>query len=585
MRFSTLSLILLAIISSSNLSCTRAKSDNSQIVISVEDFKKTTSTTCTKCLKFLAVNVSGPGIPNTIYANLQHENFSEEGTQLTAGEIVLDVPSGEGRLIEMVAAYAETSAPITVSYGSQVTTISGTSNVVTIPLDSLGEFRGGAIVGRYLTSTNSGPTGNVSIALRPKPNMPRFTLLKTSIANGWFNFFASENFKISYILDDGTEIFSDVSLDENFKETDLVGKTQVARVSRPTTYFEEVSGNWIQVIEEEHSDVVFGFFFANGLSDPNKKVCKEPGPVTLSKLARNAAGSLLDYNPAPTAISDGVNVHGGTTCTLFPHKFTEDTISITSHQFNGEGNDTAQSIHGAFTHKLNGTDMSKYTRTGNTFQFPVLPDLFGNGKLYNEIKIFSITPEPASRDNIRCDNTELSNLGYSELTLTGVAAISTSANSNTISVTTANSIGANQHLVVCPAKDGQMNGFGGQYIGDITPYAFLTFDHGSSYNFGDNLPHTSVTRIMTLTNSGGASAYISYVSNLSTPFMFLGGYPGNGGDCPSYPGTLAANTSCSIAVKFTPTDNTPHNQPLMINYSDAAYGATTLSTSFTGQGM
>lgn len=567
--------VLLAVVSLFHISCTRAKSDNSQIVISVADFNKATLSSCTTCLKFLAVNINGPGIPNTIYAKLEHNDFQEEGTQL-AGEIVLEVPSGDGRLIEMVAVYTNTNQNITVSYGSQLTNISGSSTVVSIPLDSLGEFKGGAIVGRYLTGTNTGPTGNVSIALRPKPNMPKFTLLKTSIINGWFNFFASENFEMSYILENGKEIFSDVSLNEDFKPSDLVTNTQVARVVRPSTYYEYNNMSWNQQVGE-YSDVVFGFFFADGITDASKVVCKESSVSPLSKLSSNSSGSpLLNYNPLAPVPGD-VNVYGGTTsCSLDPQKFTRDTISLTHHQFNGEGNNTAQSLHGAFSLKLNASNMSKYNRNGNTFEFPTLPDLFGAGNLYDSIKLFTAANEPSSRDYLRCESSELTDMGFSEVSLTGTATIG----SESISVTTASAIG-NSYLIVCPTKDGFMNGMGGQYIGEISPYALITLAHGNIFDFGVVADMTSTTATLTLTNSGLQQATGINSPPLVAPITYVGGsFPGTGGTCS---GVLAAGSSCTIDVEAylsAAPANTPYPQTMTINYHDG-YATKILTSTVT----
>jgi hypothetical protein len=348
-------------------------------------------------------------------------------------------------------------------------------------------------------------------------------------------------------------------------------------VTRPVTFYQYNNSTW-ELQTGEYSDVVFGFFFANGVSDANKKVCKESSTATLTRLSSNSAGSpQMIYDPSINGAGQ-VNVYGGTTsCTLEPHKFRQDTISLTHHQFNGEGNNTAQSIHGAFSFKMNGSDLMKFTRNGNTFEFPTLPDIFGAGKLYNGIKLFAAATEPSSRDYLRCETTELTDMGFSEVSLTGTPTM----NAASVSVTTSSALGT--YLMVCPTKDGVMNAMGGHYIGEITPYALLALSHGTTFNFGLVPLSPSTTATMNLVNSGLQQATGINAPTLVAPITFVGGsFPGTGGTCGA---TLAAGATCSINIDILPpVASTSYTQPMIINYHDG-HGTRVLNSSITGTSL
>lgn len=83
--------------------------------------------------------------------------------------------------------------------------------------------------------------------------------------------------------------------------------------------------------------------------------------------------------------------------------------------------------------------------------------------------------------------------------------------------------------------------------------AYLVVNGKVSHNFGNKNTATNTDVELTLVNQGTKDATnIAVSTSLSAPFSFLGGsYPGTGGTCPT--GTLAAQTSCSIWVRYSPT--------------------------------
>ena len=165
----------------SSVACQRAAEEKSTLIISLPPSEKVGSLSCSTCLKFMAVNISGEGISSTIYAKKEHGDFSELGTEISP-EIEIEVPVGKQRLFQVVAAYSDADDKIEVKYGTATADLSGSTNQVALTLSSLGNFEGGHIAGRYLTGSNIGPTGVVNINLIPAPGLRAFTLFKTNIS-------------------------------------------------------------------------------------------------------------------------------------------------------------------------------------------------------------------------------------------------------------------------------------------------------------------------------------------------------------------------------------------------------------------
>lgn len=90
----------------------------------------------------------------------------------------------------------------------------------------------------------------------------------------------------------------------------------------------------------------------------------------------------------------------------------------------------------------------------------------------------------------------------------------------------------------------------------------------TTYNFGAralNLPHSLKIK---LTNIGGAPAtQLRSSQNLSAPFNFSGGFPGDEGSCGT---TLPAGQSCTLAVGFSPSSTAITTSALNLAYFNGA---------------
>jgi hypothetical protein len=109
--------------------------------------------------------------------------------------------------------------------------------------------------------------------------------------------------------------------------------------------------------------------------------------------------------------------------------------------------------------------------------------------------------------------------------------------------------------------------------------AALSISDGPTYDFGLRANGASVTHTFTVTNNGGVAA-TSVAGNLpGAPFSYPGvSFPG-GGNCGT---TLAAGTSCTVVVAFSPTVSGPASAALTVMYNDGAVAGRSASVSLSG---
>lgn len=99
-------------------------------------------------------------------------------------------------------------------FALQSVTLDQPEQTVVLSLQAPRQFLTGEVAGRYLSTTNGGPTGDIEYNIKIKSHLPPIKLGKkmdnSYIVNGWFQLFSlrSEDvLGIEYLLPDGTNIF------------------------------------------------------------------------------------------------------------------------------------------------------------------------------------------------------------------------------------------------------------------------------------------------------------------------------------------------------------------------------------------
>lgn len=574
--------------------CTRSNPDSTSVALQLPTYSKVNSLTCTMCLKRIIVNVDAADLSKIVYKQV-HPNFQDSTSELSS-EVIIDVPAGLARKFQIIAVYRDTAGLIDIQYGTlTLDLLSVDPPPVNLVLTNLGQLKGASIVGRYLTAADAGPTGLVSVSLYHEASGMEVEFDKADMINGWFDFFASENFLMKYTMADGTLLFGNpVNLNS------FTASNNVARLHMPNNYFRTNDGSWnagsIEHVTEYH-DVLYGFFGASALVN-SKKICFEgtSTPQNMSKMASTdvaPASNLLTYYQSNTPAasiyaSGGLNswsnaVDCSSTDVTSADRHTANAIFVSKKQLDGNGNDNAKGLGGAFTFistNASGDISRAAVNASGDISLKALPSVFGvvagvntaAATGFDGIRVFknSVTPVNGGYDGFKCNLVSLALMGFSEIPAT---LLNISIAGNIVKFNTGAQALVSDGLIVCPTQYGLLREIGGIYLRNMTN-AFVTGTAPATFNTG------TLLQSVTFTNSGNGATKITpaITAGTNNQFNYVGGtYPGLGGTCGT---VMEAKSSCVVKIAYVPVAGTSSSL-LNLNYNNG-YMSSNASVALTG---
>ncbi|MBX9769689.1 MAG: hypothetical protein K2X47_20595, partial [Bdellovibrionales bacterium] len=157
-------------------------------------------------LGHVVINVTGPGMPPLICHFEKSRNKKTGPCDFSAFPLVIvNVPSGTSRLIQLGLAYESASSGLTLRYADSIQSLSPGTNEIVLEVTTIAEGEQGHVQGRYLSSPSGGPTGRLDVKVRPPNGRPSMTLMNTEIFSGWFQAFSMSGIDFEYVVN-GTEL-------------------------------------------------------------------------------------------------------------------------------------------------------------------------------------------------------------------------------------------------------------------------------------------------------------------------------------------------------------------------------------------
>lgn len=473
-------------------SCERAAREQSKVVFNLASIKDVgAASSVNKKLVGYFVNVSGSDISPKIVKNDKLSNINDTSGGGLNSTIELIVPSGRARYIQILGIYriedgGSLDGTLEAQYGEipaiDIFGVDPPAIEISLEILGTGGFKAGSVVGRYITKNtlgvDYGPTGFVNIGIIPEKNGKELgvnmDLFRATIVDGWFDFFMSQNFKMTYRMLSGHVIapLDGKSLDTLTTEIVSSDPTK-ARVYRPVTYSVSPDGGstW-GPLKTENKDIVYGFFAGGDLTNADltgKRVClEEQTSILQNNLSSNPSSQDIYYNypysGSPTNIVYGEGGWGMTThssiteCNISTsiNSFSADRINIRKHQFDGYGNDTAKGMRSIFTFRDGGSAYpKKFSSSGNVYTFYVLPGVLrATLSVIDGAKFYHSTKTGINADVVSCTAASLQDNNFNLVT---PEAISLSILQDKIDVTLSSVqisalSAANASLLICPTK-------------------------------------------------------------------------------------------------------------------------------------
>ncbi len=300
------------LLSSLFFSCTRATSeaDMSQMWVSIPSTSDKLGSLSVSELKHVIINVTGEGLPFPILFEWDKCEYGCNESVISPDHFELNIPKGNNRLFQIIAAYEGDNGSAEFLYGDSVKTLSAPQETVDIPLNAVGtstHLSTGKISGRYLDTATSGPTGTLLVKYYPPGGKPAMIIETSPIVSGWFSAFALKDIPLSYEMAGGQPLngLSNIKLNIAFNLSSYV------RVEMPPHYeCRYENGAYVSNGEQRESKTyVYGYWGAEGVS-VTQKACIGSITNLFKKCSRNADGT---YSLLPgTAITySGPNACAG----------------------------------------------------------------------------------------------------------------------------------------------------------------------------------------------------------------------------------------------------------------------------------
>lgn len=324
--------------------CTRATDNNTRLSLTLPSVGEGAQS-ATSQLGYLVINVSGPGIPNTLVFP-----FDRKDDQAVSNSVVIEIPAGENRLVQALAVYFDdVTKKFSFYYGDSTASLSGASASLALQVSSVTGAENavsGRVSGRYWNASSVAPSGEVSVKYDPGSSKPQMIVERGFIVNGWFSLFGLAGVPLKYEIEGtGEVLFGGVArkLDDTY-----FGPSTSVLVAQIPIHQREEDGDFYL---EEPSYHVIGWF---GNTPAALKVCyptagsfvdlrtAQDSNDILDSLTYTSSFSLITTEAMFNSNTDAAYFNGGVdsgSCSGLVDY--EEAIFATIEQFDGQGNDEA----------------------------------------------------------------------------------------------------------------------------------------------------------------------------------------------------------------------------------------------------
>lgn len=348
-------------------------------------------------LSHIFISITGPNIAVPI--SYEWSQCKECTTQLPAPtSFKLGVPTGDSRLIQVLVVYEDQATDSTgLFYGDTTQSLVSGDNAVGVTVSAILKTTNlveGRIAGRYIdridnvtvaavtTPVAFGPTSEVLIKYKPL-NKPAMTIDRSSIVNGWFNFFALKDVNFNYELPNGTVLFNNVNLDSFKPQAAGSVPGRYAHVWFPQ-HFRKYDAASPGEKEREKINVV-GWFGSAALPADFKVCASSTAPqidylysmdsssnITVNKLYLTSFAALT-----PPTLATAAVYGADTSCTGFTSQLLSIVQFLAPELFN-QGNDSVGGFRGLFSQFRDAANThftySEFQNTApTTLKFKLLP--------------------------------------------------------------------------------------------------------------------------------------------------------------------------------------------------------------------
>ncbi|MCB0420012.1 MAG: hypothetical protein KDD61_03400 [Bdellovibrionales bacterium] len=209
-------------------------------------------------------------------------------------EVVIDKPPVSANLLVQVLTIYESDSTgaMNFKYGSkQANTSSGNADVTITTASAGTSSKEGRVIGRYLETAATGPTGELQTYFAPQSGDPAMLVETEGIISGWFNIFVMDNQNLTYKVRTASgqsmTLFENVNLSSSAFDTST-SPTYRMKVSMPASY-RKSRNNSGEVDALLPQDAIIGFFGPQTTFYSSYQVCYNNHQEALSEIFSDSA--------------------------------------------------------------------------------------------------------------------------------------------------------------------------------------------------------------------------------------------------------------------------------------------------------
>jgi hypothetical protein len=391
-----------------NLGCTReaGKSERLKLAIpsSFQGAHSKVGAFATLKPAHVVINVHSSEAGGGILATADWDGCHDEcdpNTMSSPPTFELSVPSGNGRLVQILIAAVDVADPdagYSWLYDDEVVNLSpgATVDVPLVPALVGGATPSeGRLVGRYLTSATSGPTGPLEIYVKPVATRPGMLLERNYMYNGYFSTFVLDGAGFQFVMPENGGLMPFGS--SGFTFSSLSYGPQLAKIQVPD-FYRSWDGGVTRRFEKAQT-IVFGFFGSSAFTT-GKHACIPTSPSSVpNAFAGSTGGTLVNWAISAPSASQMGPLAGG-----YPSACTgvelEDYFAIDTSMIGPQGFDSVFKTRGAFKIFTDGSyyDAVHYTYSANvlTLDWDFLPGVTTALRPVEKVAVF-LNPSGASQ--------------------------------------------------------------------------------------------------------------------------------------------------------------------------------------------
>jgi len=478
--------VLLGLLILQLVGCTRAAKDTSA-KITIELPQSAVSASTMK-LSHVAINATGAGISAPIVYSWDSCHDCATVPEPPAS-FQVEIPSGAGRLVQILAVYKDSiTSQMVFYYGDSTRDFSGGEVTLDINISQVGSgnITGGRVSGRYLDTASTGPTSLIDIKYNPGNGKPALIVEKSSIVNGWFSFFMLSGANLQYVLrNSGTMLWGqEMSFESaamNPSENAGAYFDQRVRAYIPVHIRTDNRNNVTTYVAQESENLVWGYW---GAGATGKKVCtsgldSSPVPTKIKKYVSSNLSSAPAFSvshfvnhsltvPTKAQLTDtsspysSIVVEGGLSMSSSCGGFSDTAANqyenfqkVYLNLFDGNGNDNVAGFRGIFRSDSNMNYLTVSSGDPRVLTGQTLP---GVASVMSSLRMF----KRVGTDELRVESpicSEVASLGFSPGSSSD-ATIDANGNFSLNSTISAAEASAGVSAIMCPLASGSLDTMG-----------------------------------------------------------------------------------------------------------------------------